>query len=213
MRKLTLIVLLLCTQSVMGQSGIIRNFLNMGVKFGVNSQSMTFKDIGTTNSYNMSANEKMGYHMGIVTRVNLGLFSIQPELNYMMSNFNLTATRKQIGGSAPDYNAKCRINTIELPVLLNLRFLFIRIAAGPVFNLVNEGKVVKSDIATDFTVKKPSVGLALGCGLSYSHLDFDLRYRREFGKTEYNIMMNSESGIGSYEGKYNGWMLSVGYIF
>lgn len=185
--------------------------IKFGFKGGINSQSMTLTPTkGALSDYTLAPNEKIGYHLGIYARINFFIIDIQPELLYTVNSFKLKSTSLRNNGES--VYSTVRVKNIELPVLASFKFLFLRLNAGPVFNLMNQTKVAETTDKIEASTLKPSVGYALGVGFSLRDIDFDLRYRGEFAKTKHSFKV-ADSPSADYRGKFNGWNVSIGYLF
>lgn len=194
-RKLLLITLLTAFSFAAGAKGLV----SFGVKAGLTTQNLKF-----ANGSDLSASSKTGYHFGLVSRVNLLLFHVQPEILYSHNAYDLSSA----GGPA----SKVNLNTVDVPVLAGLRLLWFRLQAGPMFNVMSESSVAdKADITYD-KVTKPPVSYLLGVGLDLGKLNIDVRYNGQFKRAEQHIQLGQQP-VESYKSRFNNWMFSVGVLF
>lgn len=177
-RILMIIALVSITAAGMAQP------LKLGVKAGMSINSVDITSIDDAASKVKS--KDVGFTVGLVSRFTLPLIglSVQPELIYNHSKYNI----HDVNG----INHKVSYNNLELPVLFGLNLLFIRLNAGPVFNL----KTFK-DKDNYFDVYRPNVGYAAGVGVTLlGRLDFDLRWQGYFsGKNKNFTLRNQDQAL------------------
>ncbi len=140
----------------------------------------------------------MGWQAGLMARINLPLTNlyVQPELMYNHAAYQLFN-----GGE----REKLSYGTIELPVLLGFKILFLRANVGPTFTLAN---ITGGDI---YTIETPDVGFQAGLGVTIKKVTIDLRYQGYFAKKWKDI----DLGDITRKLKANdGYMsVSLGYFF
>ena len=140
-------------------------FLNFGIKGGVNYNSNgDLRSLGTE-SISISSDGDTGYHFGVLAEIKLPLWIyIRPELLY---------TKTQSGYSFEGETAKLSIEKIDVPLLVGFRVLGIgRFFLGPSFQYVLNTKLSDLDLenSDDFTV-----GAQLGIGLEFGKFGVDVR--------------------------------------
>jgi len=106
MKKITLSLVILLTTTFFASAQVLPSF-QFGVKGGVNLSQ--FSTSGTFNS-----DSRAGYLAGVWARIGALGLNVQPELYYTskMATFN----------SAVNEQSKVTINSIDLPVLVGLKF-------------------------------------------------------------------------------------------
>jgi opacity protein-like surface antigen len=143
-----------------------------------------------------------GFQAGLLSRISLPGFYIQPELLY---------TQFKNKYSTKDESFKITKNRIDLPVNFGKSVFNIgHVQAGPVFSYylddgisLNEIKRLKQD---DF-----NVGFQLGAGVNLSSLLIDLRYEYGFGKIT-STFINTGTSF-STETRPSFLNLTIGYLF
>lgn len=104
-----------------------------GVRAGLQTQGLnpsTGADLGIAN-----ADKDFGYQLGFLARFNLPILYIQPELMYTSHRFTMNLEG--------DASAKVSMKNLELPVMVGMKIAFLRVMAGPVFNLMNDTKPIR----------------------------------------------------------------------
>ena len=136
MRKIIMIALLLLgTLPAAAQLPGVR--LEWGVIGGVNVPDFT------TDMDHTDVKNKLGWQVGMVTAVKVGIIAIEPQILYVRQGLRI----RPEGGR--EVNLKS--NSIDVPVLVSLRLLNpLRIYAGPVFTVMNDCKQKSGGDLVDF---------------------------------------------------------------
>ncbi len=194
--------LLLCSVvSLYAQKG--GQLIQFGLKAGITAPSFKLR-----NPDGMSTESKVGFQAGLMTRINLLSFHIQPELLYMFNQYQLTDSP-----SGTLSVNKVKVNTFEVPVLLGLRLLMFRIQAGPSFNImVKNSTVNKKGSGLDLSFSRPSVSYMVGLGFDIMKVNIDLRYHGQF-KNSRQYIADGTGYIETDKLKGSQWLFSVGYMF
>ena len=117
--------------------------LEWGVIGGVNVPDFT------TNMDRTEVKNKLGWQVGMVTAVKVGIIAIEPQILYVRQGLRI----RPEGGR--EINLKS--NSIDVPVLVSLRLLNpLRIYAGPVFTVMNDCKQKSGGDLVDFGRVRPT---------------------------------------------------------
>lgn len=159
-------------------------FLNFGVKGGINYNSNgDLRTVGLDID-RISSSEESGYHLGFLAEIKLPLFLyIRPELIYTHTESSYkTSTDK----------TKLRMDKIEAPVLVGFRVLKIgRFFFGPSFQYVintdlsasENLKMIRDISSDDFTVSGQ-----VGIGINLGRFGADVRWETGFTDSEANFI-------------------------
>jgi len=147
------------------------NKITFGVKAGLN-----YGDNGRiegTDIINLSADDRVGYHLGVFLRGKLSeKIYLKPELQYTVNN-----SIYRLGIIDLDYNIK----KLDLPILVGISVLGpIHVFGGPALQYIVENdleNVRLGDVKNEFTV-----GLQFGAGIQLERFNIDLRYERGLNK-------------------------------
>ncbi len=181
--------------------------IRFGVKAGFQGQSLNMhpKNVGDL----LSSDGNGGYLVGAMMRVSLGVVPlyIQPEVVYSHSSY----TMKDETAAA---SAKYAVNNIEVPVLLGYKIFFLRLMAGPTFNLMNKTNVksgtLPSGLNTD--LDKYALGYQVGLGVELlKHLNIDLRYDGQFKQATQSITYGDV--MEQFKTSVNTVQVNVGWMF
>ena len=197
MRKIITIVLFaLCALPASAQLPGLR--IEWGVIGGVNVPDFT------TDMDHTDVKNKLGWQVGMVTAVKVGIIAIEPQILYVRQGLRI----RPEGGR--EVNLKS--NSIDVPVLVSLRLLNpLRIYAGPVFTVMNDCKQKSGGDLLDFGRIRPTLSYTVGAGVVLMrHLLIDLRYNGQF-KGKEDVVLPDGSRLDKLR-SYN-VALSVGYLF
>ena len=193
------IVLLLCLLAALPASAQgLRTRVEWGVLGGVN-----VPDYSTSDDYS-SIKNKLGWHLGIMTAVKVGVMAVEPQILYVRQGLRIR--------TADGESLNLRSNSIDVPVLASLRLLHpVRIYAGPVFTVMNDCKRKSGGDLLDFGRIRPTMSYTIGAGVVVMrHLLVDLRYNGQF-RSKHDVVLPDGSELDKLR-TYN-VALSIGYIF
>lgn len=179
MRKiLALALLLVIAQFTYGQNGAF------GPRVSLISTNLSIAD-NVSNIQEGSA--EFGYQFGGFIRLSLGkTFMLMPEVLFTDTNATV---------SLNNTNADLDFNRIDVPVLLGMKFLFLRLQAGPSFSFLTSAESdiggTIEDISQDY--KSTTVGYQIGVGMDLLNLlAIDLKY-------DGSLSDINEDGIGGIQ--------------
>jgi hypothetical protein len=175
MKKLLFILILIGSFSVVNAQ-----FLNFGIKGGVNYNSNG--DLIVNGNFNnpIDSDEETGFHIGVLSEIKLPFWMyIRPELVY-------THTESSYSNEFGE-NAKLKKDLIEAPILFGFRILRIgRFFFGPSFQYaistdLNSSSLdnIKNISSDDFTVAGQ-----VGLGLNFGRFGADIRYEVGLSDTD-----------------------------
>lgn len=181
--------------------------VDFGIKAGVNTGNFDLDKSSLGNSYKAINDSRTGYHAGVFMRVNFLSFHIQPEFLYNWNSYNMEVWTT---GTGDENKTKVKVQTLEVPVLAGLDILFLRLNAGPVFNVMNKTSTSKG-VVSDVDIMKPSVGFAAGLGIDLMSFSVDVRYNGQFKKSKGTVTISQDTY--DIKSNFQGWQFSLGYKF
>ena len=113
---------------------------------------------------------EFGYQFGLFARLNLGPVMLMPELLFTDTNSSITQNNVQ---------ADLDFNKIDVPVLLGVKFLFLRLQAGPSFSFLTKAESDVGGTVEDIkdNYNSTTVGYQAGVGMDLLNLlAIDLKY-------------------------------------
>lgn len=197
MKKGLFILLFIFTASVSAQS-------SFGVKAGLNygdNGEIEFSDFENAGKdVSKGADSKVGYHMGVYFKGDLGGFYLKPELLYTK-----TKSSYEYNNENADYN----ISKLDLPVLLGVKILGpVHVFAGPSFQYILENDfdgVTIGDVENEFTL-----GAQFGAGLQLGRFGLDVRYERGLTENEAQVLdLNNPNGLKRVDSRPNQIIFAV----
>ncbi len=186
--------------------------IEFGIKGGVTTQRVNFSNTARYDGgdYLLGSSTRGGYHLGIISRINLPLVHFQPEILFNNSGYRINSV---IAGESYGSKSIVRVRTVEVPVLAGMRMMWLRLQAGPMFTVLTEAKTKDRALIRDVHVTKPSVSYLIGLGLDLGRFNVDVRFNGNFSKTTQNILYDNRTMGIDYKSKNKQWMFSVGYMF
>ncbi len=187
MKKLSITLLCLLASYSFTQAGIFQ----FGPRLGISRSEISLAD----KNHTFQISPTTGYQAGVVTRINLPLVYIQPELVITQSGASYQFQGKE---------ETLSYTKLELPIMVGMGFLGLaRIQVGPHLGLLWRAKAGKQDVRSDY--ENLSLGYQVGLGTDIWKLIIDLKY--EGGLTKFGSKL---SGI-SIDHKPSSLILSIGY--
>jgi hypothetical protein len=206
--KVILIVLLplLVTSITYGQ-------IRFGIRGGINSSKLKSNSEITTGDYKITYPNyaMLGYHVGLISQIQLFNFFIQPELLY-------TVTRNDINiydlnsPNPTEANATLqKLNRIDVPVLFGIKFKVLKLEAGPVATfLISDDSDLKRITTYDLQLNRASVGFQAGAGLDIGKIALDVKYEGSLSKLGTGIKVGGNNM--SFDSRINQIIVSVGFF-
>lgn len=194
-------------------------FLNFGLKGGVNYNSngdlRAFSLTNPDDFEKYSANEEVGYHLGMLAEIKLPLFLyIRPELVY---------THTESSYNFDTENGKLKMDKLELPVLIGFRVFKIgRFFFGPNFSYIMNTKLSVPDAVSNIsnvTYDDFIVSGQIGIGLNFGKIGADIRWETGFSDTEASFITenlipeDSEFNAALADTSHSQFILSFYYKF
>lgn len=118
-------------------------------------------------------NASYGYHMGLVSQINLGGFIIQPEVVYNSNRVDFKVT----DGISMDKIVSERYQYLDIPVLFGTKAGPLRLNVGPVGHVFLQNTSGFTDFEgykEDF--KSLTLGFQAGLGIDFWKIFLDIRY-------------------------------------
>ncbi len=184
-----------------------------GLKAGVNFSSISMDDIpGISDGndvYSLVTGETVtGYQVGLMTRINIAMFFVQPELY-----FNAVAgSVEQVGGSNELLEVKFK--RFDIPLLVGLKFGPARINAGPVGSAVISSMNDLVEISQDLETLTGGLtwGYQAGIGVDlFKKLAIDLRYEGSLSKYGDSFTVGSTSH--NFDARSTQYIVTLGWWF
>lgn len=199
-------------------SGILhaQETVSLGVSVGMNMSSLPSVRKNDTVVIDISNQAVKGYQAGLVLRIPVKRFVIQPELFFAMKGGDITYnfSKPDSATLVNSFTKKVRIYNIDIPIMVGFKLVDkesfkMRLMAGPVASLIIDKTVdfnatgVHADLAkTD--LNSVIWNVQTGIGLDIWKFTIDARY--EFGLSEL-------SKVSVESTKNRAYMLVLGFLF
>jgi hypothetical protein len=199
-------------------SQVSAQFFKFGLKTGVNFSSLNFDRTSqfTSNAkvYSLAEDDNFtGFHIGLMSRVDLFLAFIQPELYFNTSGGRVLIEETE-GGVTTEYVRKITYNKIDLPILVGANLSFLRLYAGPVASVILSSNSEITDIIPELETlsKSATMGFQIGTGFDlFKTLTFDARYEGGLSKIGEDFNLGNTSI--PFDSRASKFMFSVGFFF
>lgn len=204
MKQLFLLLIILITSTTIASAQLVR----FGVKGGININASDFvlKNGNIDNQLLSAAKNHAGYHVGLVTRFNLGALYVQGDVLYVRNAYEYNLSEGKI---------KIKENRLSIPAVVGLNILFLRVYAGPKFDF-NLGQDLTKTLTNADAIKHSFdnrwLGYQLGVGADlFKRISIDFNYNGYFkAPTQQYIIGGNDYQIKQKSRQY--WV-SLGYYF
>lgn len=184
--------------------------LRLGVKAGIVANYSELKEnLSSAGATIETLSNPTGYHFGAFLRCNLPFnLYLQPEALFS-SNTNSYYSNYDV--------MKQRVTQFDVPVLLGLKVVFLRLNAGPMFRFKLTDKVINDtgnfNIGSDLNNR--GVGYQVGLGVDlFSKITVDARFQSNFSPASVDFTIKDvATNIASTKLNQNMLLLSLGYMF
>jgi len=187
-----------------------------GLKAGVNFSSISMEDITGISTglevYDLMTGESAtGYQLGIMTRINVAMFFVQPEVYY---NVAAGSVQKVVDGGATEL-LDIQFNRIDIPLLVGVKLGPARLNVGPVGSIVlsSTNEIVDlvsagaESLSNDFTW-----GFQAGIGLDlFKKVSIDARY--EGSLSRFGEALEIAGTSYNLDARPTSWTIAAGYWF
>ena len=187
-----------------------------GIKAGVNFSRLSIDDItGIDNGsqvYDLVTGESVtGYQFGLMTRVNVAMVFVQPELY-----FNTTAgVVEQVYDNGTTELLNVKFNRFDIPLLVGFKLGPARINAGPVGSMViSSVNELAEEVSQDLESLAGGLtwGFQAGVGIDlFKTLAIDARY--EGSLTKYGDSFTVGGMDHTLDARPKQWIIALGYWF
>ena len=166
-----------------------------GVKGGVNYNYIG--DFLSQEGSYYSAENEIGYQLGVFTEVSFNKLFVRPEANYVSLKNSY---------EFPSKKAQWAAQQIDIPILIGYKVIYpIAIYTGPVFSFISDMTMEgwqDTSYADPFMYSASSTSICAGFLLDFDRVGIDIRY-------QYGITSVKEQRLDMIE-NYNGYGVNLG---
>jgi len=180
-------ILLCAVFALIGSTAFSQSDSGFGLKAGLNynqSGDLTAMVGDAAQDIVEGAEGKVGFHVGIFGKIEIGKLYVRPELIYtrISSGYNV------------DGNNTYSTSKLDLPVLVGVNLIGpLHIFAGPALQATLQSDFENfniNELESDYTV-----GLHMGVGVNLGRLGLDVRYERGFSENEASFVSANVTNI------------------
>ena len=192
-------------------------FFDIGIKGGLNYSKLNFDDIQNVTSngdeYNLMTDESFqGFHIGLMSRLNIRNFFIQPEL-YFNTAGSKVLIREIQAGADQEFVRQIKYNKIDLPVLAGIKIGPIHVNAGPVATVTLSKDSELSEVIPELETLSKSASIGFQAGVGVDLFDtFTLDYRYEGGLTKWGDKISVGGNDYNFDSRVVMHLLSIGIM-
>ncbi len=194
--------------------------IKFGLRGGLNSSTFKINEIiqaDNSDSLKFTAgNAKVGFHLGLIGRIEIMSLYIQPELLFS-STGSQVKVKNLFDGSTSFQDQKFK--KIDIPIMLGWKlgediFAF-RVQAGPIASVMLSSDSFLDNIknitpSSDF--KKATWGYQAGIGIDLlEKFAIDLKYEGGLSKLGGGVVIAGQTR--TFDSRANQWVLSLGFFF
>lgn len=186
----------------------------IGVRGGINSSRLTTNNVITTGDYIITYPDyaMLGFHAGLISRIQLFSFFIQPEFLYTVTRNNINIYDLKSANPGEEIAIMQKLNRIDIPVMTGFKFKFLRLEAGPVATfLISDDCDLKRITNYDLQLKKATLGYQAGIGLDVGKMSLDVKYEGSLSKFGSGIRVGGN--ILAFDSRLNQVIVSLGLFF
>jgi hypothetical protein len=210
MKKATLIIAIVLMAGMALQAQI-----KFGIRGGVSSSTIKVdeiikNDLGDDLYEVIGSDAGVGFHAGVLLRVQVSSIYVQPELLFSSTGGEVQIEDLVNGGvSLKDQSFK----KLDIPVTVGMKFGPARVGVGPVASYVIKSDSPIDELTGDVeqTFKSATFGYQAGVGLDIWKLALDLKYEGNLSK------LGDGVNVAGYEATFDTrnpqWILSLGIFF
>jgi hypothetical protein len=207
-RVFSLIVMLLLT------TAFSYSQIRIGIRGGINASQLKSDNVITTDDYKIKIPNyaMLGYHVGLISQVQLFNFFLQPELLYTVTRNNINIY--DLNSANPDAvdESLQKLNRIDLPILLGYKFNVFKLEVGPVATfLISDDSDLKKITSYDLQLNKATFGFQAGVGLDVGKLALDIKYEGSLTKLGNSITVGGNDL--NFDSRLNQIIVSIGLFF
>ncbi len=191
--------------------------VKFGIKAGMSSSDVQPSDLLVTNGEEAEQlgiaveNAKTGYHFGVYTRIG-NKFFIQPEIVFNSNQVDYKIDEyDNIGDVFSSIKGESYQN-IDIPIMLGLKYGFLRIQGGPVGHVhINSSSELTDISGYSQKFKEFTYGWQAGLGFDIWKLALDIKYEGNFQKYgDHVVIFGDQYNFDDKEGRF---LVSLGWTF
>jgi hypothetical protein len=195
-------------------SSMLFSQVRFGIRGGINSSKMNSSTEVNTGDYKIKCPNfsVIGYHVGLISQVNLFSFFIQPELLYSHIHNDLNVYDLNSANPNEATAVNQTLNRIDIPVMVGFKLKILKLEAGPVASFViSNNSDLKTITQYDMQWNKATIGYQAGIGLDVGKMALDVKYEGNLSKLGTGIKTGNTTT--SFDTRLNQFIVSLGFFF
>jgi hypothetical protein len=188
--------------------------VRFGIRGGINSSKMNSSTEVNTGDFKITCPNYsvIGYHVGLISQINLFSFFIQPELLYSHIHNDLNVYDLNSANPNEATAVNQTLNRIDIPVMVGFKLKILKLEAGPVASFViSNTSDLKSITEYDMQWNNATIGYQAGIGLDIGKMALDVKYEGNLSKLGTGIKIGNTTT--SFDTRLNQIVVSLGFFF
>lgn len=184
----------------------------VGIQGGMNSSKMKTNDEFSTSKYRITYPNyaSLGYHVGLISQIQLFNFFIQPELLFSVTRNDINIYNLSSSSEAEVIEQKR--NCIDIPVLFGMKMNVLKFEVGPVVTiLISDVSDLEKITSYNMQLNRATIGFQVGAGLDVGRLAVDLKYEGNLSRIGDGISVGDNEV--PFVSKMRQFIVSVGLFF
>lgn len=188
--------------------------VRLGIRGGIHASKLKTSDELVTSEYRITYPKYalLGYHVGLVSQVQLFNFFIQPELLYTVTRNDINIYDLNSPNPTEAQAIEQQLNRIDIPVLFGMKLNILKLEVGPVATfLISDDSDLERITTYDLQLNRATIGFQAGAGLDVGRLALDVKYEGSLSKFGDGISVG-DNDI-PFDSRIHQLVVSVGLFF
>jgi hypothetical protein len=188
--------------------------IKFGIRGGINSSRMNSSTVVNTGDFKIKCPNYsvIGYHVGVISQINLFSFFLQPELLYSSIHNDLDVYNLNSANPDEATAVKQTLSRIDIPVMVGFKLKILKLEAGPIASfIINNNSDLKTITEYDMQWNKATIGYQAGIGLDVGKIALDIKYEGNLSRLGTGI--NIGNTTSSFDTRLNQIIVSIGFFF
>lgn len=187
----------------------------LGIRGGLNISRLNSDHVIQTDDYKITIPDyaMVGYHVGLVSQLQLFNFFIQPEALYTVTRNDIDVYDLNSANPEDADQVLLKLNRFDFPVMLGLKGKVLKAGIGPVITfLISEDSDFESITEYDLKLNRATMGFQAGVGFDIGKFSIDLKYEGSLSKLGEGIRLGNGERM-SFDSRISQYIVSFGLFF
>ncbi|NJK87265.1 MAG: PorT family protein [Bacteroidales bacterium] len=181
---------------------------HLGLRAGVNTSYYKFYENTINNDFivTIPKDNPMGFHVGVISQLEISDFFIQPEILFSSNHNNYDIRRI---GEQNEESGTHKFNNLNIPIIIGYKVKAFKLEAGPVGSVLLSSKAdLLEEKGLEQNLNNLTFGFQAGIGLDLGKIALDLKYEGNLSKLGESITLNGQEF--KFDQRANQLIFSIG---